>query len=97
MEAGLEACSREWVRVASRIEELYRRAVRLQADAAVAGDVRAFARVGDVVDELLILRGDLELWEGECFDPHEFHVRLRRLERQLAAVEARLPGMQPGG
>ncbi len=96
MEAGLEACSREWTRIASRIDVLYRRAVKLQADAAVAGDVRAFARAGDVADELLLLRGDLEVWEGECFDPIEFMSKLRRLEGQLAAVEARLSG-QPGG
>ncbi len=91
MEAGLESCIREWARIASRINRLYNRAVRLQADAAVIGDVKAFSRAADVVDELLLLRGDLEQWEeGECFDPVEFHSRLRRLERQLAAVEARL-------
>ena len=91
MEAGLESCAREWARVASRINRLYNRAVRLQADAALAGDTRAFARAADVADELLLLRGDLEQWEeGECFDPIEFRSRLRRLERQLATIEARL-------
>ncbi len=90
-------CGGAWREVAAVIEGLYRRAVSLQADAALQGDVRAFTLAGDVVDELLLLRGDLEAWEGECFDPVEFRSRLRRLERQLKQLEAGLARVQPGG
>lgn len=84
-------CGGAWREVAAVIEGLYRMAVGLQSQAALAGDVRAFTLAGGVVDELLLLRGDLEAWrEGECFDPVEFRSRLRRLERQLATIEARL-------
>ena len=53
-------CGGAWREVAGRIDELYRRAVGIQSQAVLAGDVRVFARAGDVVDELLVLRGDLE-------------------------------------
>ena len=77
--------------VEERIAGLYEWAVRLASRAALAGRPRLFAAATRAGEELLLLRHDLEAWEpGECFDPVEFGVRLRRIEGVLRGVEVEL-------